>query len=160
MTRDDYATFLYYFGAREKSRSETAELITDALQSLDNAEWAMPDQRSLPIAGAVMAFEELYPDRKYRWRADFPWLRRRVKMAAGQSPQCPEWTDYHLAQWFILRSEKCIDAVLDRIADYDSELPYNERAATKLQELAAQSVPFRKALEKARESRKLAMVIQ
>lgn len=160
MTQGEYATFLYYFGAREKSRSEVAELITDALQSLENAEWAMPDVRSLPIAGAVMAFEELYPERAAEWRKRFPALRRRILTASGKSPDCPEWTDYHLAQWFILRSEKCIDAVLDRVADYDSDLPYEDRAATKLQVLASQSVPFRKFLEKAREARKLAMLIQ
>ena len=157
MTRDEYATFLYYFGAREKSRSEVAELITDALQSLENAEWARPDVRSLPIAGAVMAFEELYPDRAAEWRKRFPALRRRILAASEKSPACPEWTDYHLAQWFILRSEKCIDAVLDRVADIDEEVSISARL--KLQELASQSVPFRKALEQAREARKLAMII-
>ena len=156
MTRDEYATFLYYFGAREKSRSEVAELITDALQSLENAEWARPDVRSLPIAGAVMAFEELYPDRKHAWRAAYPALRRRIVAAAGLSADCPEWTDYHLAQWFILRQEKCIDAVLDRVADGGE---VGAAAQVKLQGLASQSVPFRKALEKAREARKLAMII-
>jgi hypothetical protein len=158
VTRDEYATFLYYFGAREKSRSEVAELITDALQSLENAEWAMPDVRSLPIAGAVMAFEELYPERAAEWRKRFPALRRRILTASEKSPTCPEWTDYHLAQWFILRRESCIDAVLDRVADIDEEVSISARI--KLQALASQSVPFRKALEAAREARKLAMLIQ
>jgi hypothetical protein len=157
MTQGEYATFLYYFGAREKSRSEVAELITDALQSLENAEWARPDVRSLPIAGAVMAFEELYPDRAAEWRKRFPALRRRIVAAAGLSADCPEWTDYHLAQWFILRRESCIDAVLDRVADGGE---VRAAAEIKLQHLASQSVPFRKALEKAREARKLAMLIQ
>ncbi len=157
MTQDEYATFLYYFGAREKSRSEVAELITDALQSLENAEWAMPDVRSLPIAGAVMAFEELYPDRAAEWRKRFPALRRRILTASEKSPACPAWTDSHLAQWFILRSEKCSDGVLDRVADIDEEVSISARI--KLQELASQSVPFRKALEQAREARKLAMII-
>jgi hypothetical protein len=158
VTRDEYATFLYYFGARQESRSEVAELITDALQSLETSEWARPEVRSLPIAGAVMAFEELYPDRAAGWRKQFPALRRRIVAAAGLSADCPEWTDYHLAQWFLLRHEKCIDAVLDRAADADKEIWMPTRL--KLQELASQSVPFRKALEKAREARKLAMLIQ
>ena len=156
MTRDEYAAFLYYFGAREKSRSEVAELITDALQSLENAEWARPDVRSLPIAGAVMAFEELYPDRAAEWRKRFPSLRRRIVAAAGLSADCPEWTDYHLAQWFILRHEKCIDAVLDRVADGGE---VGASAQDKVHRLASGSVPFLKALKKAYEARKLAMII-
>lgn len=83
----------------------------------------------------------------------YPW-------AVGLAPACPEWTDYHLAQWFILRQDRCIDAVLDRVADYDSELPWDERAATKLQKLSDESVPFKKALVKAREARTLAMLVQ
>ena len=157
MTRDEYATFLYYFGAREKSRSEVAELIQDALQSLETSEWARPEVRSLPIAGAVMAFEELYPDRAAEWRKRFPMLRRRIVAAAGLSADCPEWADYHVSQWFVLRQEKCIDAVLDRVADGGE---VGSSAQVKLQELASQSVPFRKALEKARKARKLAMLIQ
>ena len=160
MTRDDYATFLYYFGARKQSRAEQVELIPEVLSTLENAEWAQEARFDLPIAGAVTAFEQLWPDRKHRWRAEHPRLRRRVSGAVGLAPACPEWTDYHLAQWFILRQDRCIDAVLDRVADYDSELPWDERAATKLQKLSDESVPFKKALVKAREARTLAMLVQ
>jgi len=157
MTRDEYATFLYYFGARQQSKEEQAELIPEVLASLQNAEWAHPAERELPIAGAVMAFWELYPDRKHRWQADYPELRRMISRAVMQSQEAPEWTDFHLAQWFVLHSEKCIDAVLDRVAT-GGEVGLS--ATVKLQQLASQSVPFRKALEKAKEARKLAMLIQ
>jgi len=160
VTRDEYATFLYYFGARKQSRAEQVELIPQVLDTLENAEWAQEARFDLPIAGAWMAFEQLWPDRRHRWRAEHARLRRRVREAAGLAPTCPEWTDYHLAQWFILRQEKCIDAVLDRVADYDSDLPWDDRAASKLQRLAEESIPFRKALQKAREARMLAMLVQ
>lgn len=155
MTRDEYATFLYYFGERKQSKSEQAEIIPEALAYLQNTPF--PPERELPIAGAVMAFWELYPDRKHRWQADFPELRRMISRTVMQSQEAPEWTDYHLAQWFILRRESCIDAVLDRVADGGE---VGASAQVKLQDLASQSVPFRKALEKARGARKLAMLIQ
>ena len=46
---------------------------------------------------------------------------------------------------------------MDRVADIDEEVSIS--AQVKLQALASQSVPFRKALEQAREARKLAMII-
>jgi hypothetical protein len=153
MTQDEYATFLYYFGARYQSKAEQAELIPDVLASLQNSEWAKPEGRELPIAGAVGAFFELYPDRKHRWQADYPGLRRMISRAVGKSQECPEWTDFHLAQWLVLRRESSIDAILDRVADG------RPLALEKLQAMAAESVPFQKALRKAREARKVAMLI-
>jgi hypothetical protein len=153
MTQDEYATFLYYFGARYQSKAEQAELIPDVLFSLQNSEWAHPDERELPIAGAVMAFFELYPDRKHRWQADYPELRRMISRAVMKSQECPEWTDFHLAQWLVLRREGSIDAILDRVADG------RELALEKLHAFAAESVPFQKALRKARDARKMAMLI-
>ena len=157
MTRDEYATFLYYFGARYQSKEEQAILIPDVLASLQNSEWAKPEKRELPIAGAVMALWELYPDRKHRWQADYPELRRMISRAVMKSQECPEWTDFHLAQWFIRRREDSIDKVLDRVAD-GGDTAWSARQ--KLEQLAAQSVPFKKALASAREARKAAMFIQ
>ena len=153
MTQDEYATFLYYFGARYQSKAEQAELIPDVLVFLQNSEWAKPEGRELPIAGAVTAIFELYPDRKHRWQADYPELRRMISRAVGKSQECPEWTDFHLAQWLVLRREGSIDVILDRVADG------RPCALSKLQAFAAESVPFQKALRKAREARKLAMLI-
>jgi len=155
VNRDEYATFLYYFGERKQSKAEQAEAIPEVMAFLQNT--PMPVERELPIAGAVMALWELYPDRKPRWQADFPALRRMISRAVMQSQEAPEWTDYHLAQWFILRRESSIDAVLDRVAEGGD---IGTSAQIKLQDLAAQSVPFKKALEKAREARKLAMLVQ
>jgi len=153
VTQDEYATFLYYFGARYQSKAEQAELIPDVLVSLQNSEWAKPEGRELPIAGAVTAIFELYPDRKHRWQADYPELSRMVKRAVGKSLDCPEWTDFYLAQWLVLRRDSSIDAILDRVADG------RELALEKLQMFAAESVPFQKALRKAREARNAAMLI-
>ena len=152
MTQNDCATLIYYWAGHPQP-----ERIPELLETLERADWAAPAERDLPIAGTVMAFESLYPDRKHTWRTAYPALRRRIVAAAGLAADCPEWTDYHLAQWFILRQEKCIDAVLDRVAD-GGEVGLS--ATVKLQQLASQSVPFRKALEKAKEARKLAMLIQ
>jgi hypothetical protein len=53
----------------------------------------------------------------------------------------------------VLRRESSIDAILDRVADG------RELALEKLHAFAAESVPFQKALRKAREARKMAMLI-
>ena len=155
MNRDEYATFLYYFGERKQSKAEQSEAIPEVLAFVENAPFR--PERELPIAGAVMALWELYPDRKHRWQADYPTLRQRISRAVMQSQEAPEWTDFHLAQWFILRRESSIDAILDRVAEGGD---IGASAQIKLQDLAAQSIPFRKSLEKAREARKLAMLIQ
>ena len=152
MTRNEYATLIYYWAGHPQP-----ERIPEILDTLENAEWARPAERTLPIAGVVAAFELLYPDRKHAWRADHPILSARVSAAVGLSKECPEWTDFHLAQWFILRGESSIDAVLDRVADGGT---VGMEAQISLQKLASDSTPFRKALEKAREARKLAMLIQ
>jgi hypothetical protein len=152
VTRDEYATLIYYWAGHPQP-----ERIPEILRALMNSEWAWPAKRQLPIAGVVQAFESMYPDRAAGWHIDFGALYARLHSATDQAQDCPEWTDYHLAQWPLLRSEKCIDAVLDRVADGGE---VGASAQIKLQELASQSVPFRKALEKARESRKLAMIIQ
>ena len=157
MTRDEYATFIYYFGARNVSKEEQAELIPDLLQSLETKEWAQPDVLSLPIAGFVSAMEALYPDRVAGWRKRYPALRRRVLNAISKSHECPEWTDFHLAQWFILRHEESLDACLDRVAEGGE---VGRAAIEKLQALASQSAPFQKALDMAKRARESAMIIQ
>ena len=153
LTQNEYATLIYYwFGHPQPER------IPEVLEALERAEWAAPAEFDLPIAGIVMALESLYPDRKHAWRTAYPVLRRRVKAAAGSSADCPEWADYHVAQWLILRSEKSLDAILDMIADGGE---CGRAVQLKLQgKTVSQSVPLRKALEKAREARKLAMLIQ
>jgi hypothetical protein len=152
MTKDQYATLIYYWAGHPQP-----ERIPEVLEALETAEWARHPRRALPIAGVVRAFERAYPDRAPAWRAAHPILWRWVELALGMSSDCAEWTDYHLAQWFITRTNESLDKVLDRVAD-GGEVGLS--ATIKLQELASQSVPFRKALEKARELRKLAMVIQ
>jgi hypothetical protein len=85
--------------------------------------------------------------------ADHPELRRMISRAVGKSLDCPEWTDYYLAQWLVMRRESSIDAILDRVING------RELASDKLNAFAAESVPFQKALRKAREARKTAMLI-
>lgn len=157
MTQDEYATFLYYFGARHQSKEEQAELIPDVMASLQNSEWAKPDERELPIAGAVMALWEVYPDRKHRWKADYPELKRTVERAVLKTKDCPEWTDFHLAQWCILRRESSVDACLDLVAE-GGEIGW--AATQKLEQFSGASVPFLKALKAAKRAREASMLIQ
>jgi hypothetical protein len=153
VTQNEYATLIYYWAGHPQP-----ERIPDLLATLDTADWARFAEFDLPIAGVVSAFETLYPDRKHRWRADYPALRRRIKDAVGMSKDCPDWADFHVAQWLILRRQESLDAILDMVADGGD-------CATAVQaklrgNTVQQSVPLKKALEKAREARKMAMLIQ
>lgn len=158
MTRNEYATFLYYFGTRYQSKEEQAILIPDALSALQNSEWAQGEGLDLAIAGAVMAFWERYPDRKHRWQADYPELRHRVERAVMQSKENPDWADYHMSRWFVLRQESSLDAILNMIADGGN---CGRVVRLKLQgKTVAECVPFQKSMRKARRAREASMLIQ
>lgn len=157
MTQNDYATFIYYFGAREKSKAEVAELISDALRTLRDAEWAWPEGARLPIAGAVLAFETLYPDRAAGWRRDFPALYARVMPAMENNPDDPQWIEFHIAQWYILRRESSLDFILDLIAN-NGESAWSMRQ--KIEKAIGASVPLRKAFLSAKRAREASMLIQ
>jgi hypothetical protein len=153
MTQNEYATLIYYWAGHLQP-----ERIPDLLATLDTADWARFAEFDLPIAGVVTAFETLYPDRKHRWRADYPALRRRIVAAVGMSKDCPEWADFHVAQWLILRRPESVDAILDMVADGgDCSIAVQAKLRGNT---VQQSVPLRKALEKAREARKMSMLIQ
>ena len=156
MTQNEYATFIYYFGAREKSKAEVAELIHDALQTLRDAEWASPEGARLPIAGAVLAFETLYPERAVTWRREFPAIYARVLPVMDNSKDDPQWIEFHIVQWYILRRESSLDSILDLIAD-NGESAWKMRQ--KVEESISQSVPLRNAFIAAKRAREASMLI-
>lgn len=153
MTQNEYATLIYYWAGHPQP-----ERIPDVLRTLQNSEWAWPFEFHLAIAGTVLAFESLYPDRKAEWRRDFSGLYAMIQNATDQSRTCPEWADYHVSQWMILRRFESLDAILDMIANGDE---CGRAVQLKMQgKTVQQSVPLRKALEKARAARRQAMLIQ
>lgn len=155
MTQNEYATFIYYFGARHESKAAQAELVYDALKTWRDAEWAWPEGARLPIAGAVLAFETLYPDRAAAWRREFPSLYARVMPAMENNPEDPQWIEFHIAQWYILRRESSLDSILDLVNNDLSCI-----MASKIQTAISQSVPLRKAFLAAKRAREASMLIQ
>lgn len=152
MTQDQYATLIYYWAGHPQP-----ERIPEVLCTLRDSPWAWPLGAHLPIAGVVMAFETQFPDRARQWRLDFPTLYASIQRAMESGPNDPQWTEFYIAQWFILRRESLLDAILNIIADGGDAA---WQARRKCQKWANESVPFRKAFEAAREARKLAMLIQ
>lgn len=152
MTRDEYATLIYYWAGHPQP-----ERIPEILRTLRDSPWAWPLAAHLPTAGVVMALETLYPDRAGQWRRDFPTLYVSLLHAMDTGPSDPQWTEFYVAQWLILRRVSVLDAILNRIAD-GGEVGLT--ATVRAQKWASDSVPFRKAFEKAKEARKLAMIIQ
>ena len=158
MTRNEYATFIYYFGALHESKAEQAELIYDALKTLRDAGWAQAEGARLPIAGAILAFETQYPERAGDWggwRREFPTLYARVMPAMENNPDDPQWIEFHIAQWYILRRESSLDSILDLVNNDLSCI-----MASKIQTAISQSVPLRKSFLAAKRAREASMLIQ
>jgi hypothetical protein len=152
LNQNEYATLVYYW------RSEPhPERIPEILTAFRDCSWAHVPPRDLPMAGALLAFETLYPDLKQTWRAEFPAVYRFAARATRTDKDADAWNDYHIAQWFLTRDLACLDAVLDRVAS-GGEVGYAARRT--LESWAERCIPFRRALLKAQAARRAAMVIQ
>jgi hypothetical protein len=152
MTVDEYATLIYYWHG-----DPHPEKIDEVFAFL--AGWAALDPspgRQMAIAGVVLALETRHPDNKPVWRQSFPDLYREIDRAVSHSTGRAEWADFHIAQWFITHDLKCVDEILDCIADGGETSQYARHA---LSTAAEKCVPFRYALKKAQKSRASRMII-
>jgi hypothetical protein len=162
LSQDEYATLIYYWAGED--HSDDPGLVDGVIATLANCGWARTPDRKLPRMGTVLAFEELYPDKKAGWRSSFPEMYRSFSVVTVTTPQQErEWNDFHIAQWFVLRRARrdegveIIDKLLDRVAEGGS-VGYDAQEA--MQIVASQCKPFEMALERAKRERLARMVIQ
>jgi hypothetical protein len=159
LSQDEYATKIYYWAGEEHEGEE----IDGVIGTLANCSWAGTTPRTLPRAGTVMAFCELYPDREAGWQAAYPELFRSVARSM-QSPKSDErWNDFLIAQWFVLRRAHkeegldIIDRLLDRVLE-SGAVGYDARRACEV--CARQCKPFLIALQRGQKSRMNMRIIQ
>ena len=76
------------------------------------------------MAAAVLAFEELEPFKKPIWRANHPELYRAIERALKLPQENPFWSDFLLAQWFILRRDEFILQILERAGRWGEKDSY------------------------------------
>lgn len=152
VTQNEYATLVYYWRGEPHP-----ERIPEILTCFRDCSWAHVPPRDLPMAGALLGFETLYPDLKQAWRAAWPEVYAWAARATRTDKQAPAWNDYHVARWFVTRDLACIDSLLDRVAD-GGDVGFEARRC-----LAAWSnrcIPFRRAVDRAQAARRESMLIQ
>jgi len=152
VTPNDYAYLVYYWYGEPHP-----ERIPEILATFRDCTWAHRPGRDLPMAGALLGFETLYPDKKETWRSEFPAVYRFAERATQTDKQSPAWNDYYIAQWFITRDDKCLDSLLDRVAE-GGEVGFETRLS--LENWSERCAPFRVNLERAKAARKECMIIQ
>jgi hypothetical protein len=161
LSQDEYATLIYYWAGED--HADDPGLVDGIIATLANCDWAGTTQNTLPRAGTVIAFCELFPDKEPGWRAAYPELFRSIKRSMESPQRDSRWNDFHIAQWFILRRARrdegveIIDKLLDRVTEGGS-VGYDAREA--MQIVVSQCKPFELALERAKKERVARMVIQ
>lgn len=161
LTQNEYATLIYYWAAPETDKSP--EVIDGVIATLANSGWARTPARELAATGAVLAFEELYPEKKAGWRRTYPALYKFCSSAIATPHHKAQWNDFHVVQWFILRGTRkdeavdILDKMLDRVNE-GGEVGYDARQH--LEYWAVNCKPFALALQKARAARMDRMIVQ
>lgn len=151
VSADLYSTTVYYWAGEPRP-----DLVDAFMEALDGAGWARTVERELPVAAAVLAFSELFPDKVAGWHGSYPELFQRVGRAMSKPLEDSSWNGYYLVQWFLLRMSRkeegieIIDKLLDREAS-GGEVGYDTRAV--LGKWSEQCKPFEVAVKKARARR-------
>jgi hypothetical protein len=76
--------------------------------------------------------------------------------AMENNPDDPQWIEFHIAQWYLLRRESSLDSILDLIADFTHSFSMR----SKIEKAIGASVPLRKAFLAAKRAREASMLIQ
>lgn len=150
MTANEYATLIYYWHG-----DPHPERMTEILSYLESAELGSLTQ-SFGQAGQVLGFETLYPNEIPVWREAHSELYRRLDRITDSAKSRPEWAALYLGTWFITHQVKCLDLILDRVADGGECGHYASRVLSIWSE---KSAPLRYALERAKRARADAMII-
>jgi hypothetical protein len=133
------------------------------IHTLANESWAKTPQRELPVAGTVLAFSELYPDKAAGWKVAYRDLFKRVQHATSKPKSLAAWNDFHIAQWFVLRRARrdegieILDKLLDRVAE-GGTVRYDTLEAMNV--CAKQCKPFEIAWQNASRERQERMVVK
>jgi hypothetical protein len=109
VTQSEYATLIFYWAFEPHP-----ERIDEILSTLAGAYWSRDPKRELPMAGTVLALEQLDPARASIWRRNYPNLYQRIERAMALPKETPFWTDFLIAQWFILRRDDLMLQLLER----------------------------------------------
>lgn len=150
MTQNEYATLIYYWHG-----DPHPERMTELLAHLELAELGSLTQ-SFGQAGQVLGFETLYPDQIATWRESYPELYKRLDRILEAPKSKSEWAALYLGTWFVTHQIKCLDLILDRVADGGEQGHYASRVLSIWCEKCA---PLRHALQKAKNARAAAIII-
>jgi hypothetical protein len=119
MNASEYATLVFYWFWEPHP-----ERMDEILSMFENSCGSQTEKRILPMVGAVLAFEELEPFKKPIWRANHPDLYRAIEKAMQRPKDDKFWSDFLLAQWFILRRDDLILQILERAGRWGEKDSY------------------------------------
>ena len=160
MTLNDYAqTICFWAGDNELGEGGQPvkwSKLPEILRLVESRIGTANAGQRFAIAGVVLALESQRPELFPSIRATHRHLYREI----GLVMECngvQEWADFHVAQWLITNDPLCIDKVLDQAANGGDAGHY---ASAALAALSQKWKPFEVAIDKAREARRAAMVIQ
>lgn len=140
MTKDEYATLIFYWHWEPHP-----ERIQEMLSTLATAPWAREPKRALPLAGAVLALEQLEPFQCGFWRRDHPSLYAEIKRTVNMPLDRVEWSDFLLVQWLILRRDDLILQILERAGPHGERCKYTVEMINRA---CQEHTGFRKAAER------------
>ncbi len=140
MTTSEYATLVFYWAAEPHP-----ERMTEMLACIAASEQAERTETVLRAAGAIMAFEELDPERCLIWRIDYPDLYRKIREGLQLPLDFFGWADFLVVQWMILRRDDIMRQLLDRAGAWGEKDKYTAALITKT---AKNHGPFRFAAER------------
>jgi hypothetical protein len=106
----EWDAFIQNYGANPRP-DEVPALFTWILET-----GALEDRRSeLPMAAAVIALAERYPDLAPKWKASFPGLFQFVvEICVKADQERAGWNDYYMCRWFILRDDDTVREIVRR----------------------------------------------
>jgi hypothetical protein len=143
MTDSEYATLIFYW-AYEPKPERMDEMLSFLANSV-SVEWI--PARLAAMCGVVLALETLSPGRAPIWRLNHAALYATIERCMESLRETRFWTDFLVAQWFILRQDSIMKQLLERAGAWGEKDQYT---VDRINGACAENGPFRYAAERNR----------
>ncbi len=157
MTTEQLEQFVMHYGDCPFDRPKGR--IYECLQSLQGSGWE-ESAHFMTVAGAVSAFQQLYPVDAPVWKKAFPAVfdgALRIVKRSVRNPDLPAWVDLHMARWGVLRQSVEVDQIL-KLAGRGGRT--GERAQIALGFASREFKEFRESVQDLRKAADLGVLIQ
>lgn len=140
MTPNEYATLIFYWASEPHP-----ELLDEMVACIAASGQAYQPETVMRALGAVMAFEELNPERVPIWRQTYPDLYDKLASAYLMPLEFHGWADFLVVKWMILRHDDIMRQLLDRAGRWGERDKYTAELVNRM---CISHGPFRYAAER------------